>query len=191
MQEILDCTQHEKLTKSVYGPFPAITSVTTVQPAAEVVVPSGFFNQGLLKTYQVCAQGVGTAAAATIAGTFKITLGPRQGTSPTGVQTIDTVNFTASTIWPAAAANWSYCTNITTSASGATGTIESQSETGFIVSTTAAAAPPAFGPQLDNTTAPSTALDLTQQLYLDFQFTATASSWTTLTVRKITITPVN
>jgi hypothetical protein len=174
--------------QTVYGPFPAITTVTTVQNAAEVVLPAGFFNNGLLKTYRLCAQGNATAAAVTLAGTFKVTLGPRQAT---GVQTIDNVNFTASTIWPAAAANWSYCTNISVEVTGASGQFRSLSDTGFIVSTSAAAAPPAFGPQLDSTTALSTAQDISQQLYLNFLFTASASSWTTLTVQKVTITPVN
>ncbi len=171
-----------------YGPFAAITSVTTVQTGAEVPIPAGFFNTGVNRTYRVCAQGVGTAAAATIAGTFKLQLGPR---SASAAIIADTVNFTASTIWPAAAANWSYCTYLTTTTTGTSGTVFATSDTGFIVSTTAAAAPPAFGPQLDNTTANSSTVDLTQQQYLDFLFTATASSWTTLTVNKVTITAVD
>lgn len=173
--------------QTVYGPFTAITSVTTVQIAAEIPLPAGFFNTGLEKAYRITLSGVGTAAAATVAGTWLTTLGPRQAT---GVQTIDTVNFTASTIWPAAAANWTYSMVCSTGVLGASGQLECQSDTGFIVSTTAAAAPPAFGPQLDNTTALSTAEDLTQQLYLDFKLTATASSFTTFTVRKIVIEPV-
>lgn len=173
--------------QTVYGPFSAITTVTTAQIGAEIPLSAGFFNTGLEKGYRITLSGVGTAAAVTIAGTFKITLGPRQAT---GVQTIDTVNFTASTIWPAAAANWTYSTVCTPGVLGTSGQLECQSDTGFIVSTTAAAAPPAFGPQLDNTTALATAQDLTQQLYLDAIFTATASSWTTLTVRKIAIEPI-
>ncbi|HLJ88825.1 MAG TPA: hypothetical protein VKZ53_18545 [Candidatus Angelobacter sp.] len=176
--------------QTVYGPFSAITAVTTAQIAAEVPLPAQFFNTGLEKAYRVTLSGVGTAAAATVAGSFKLTLGPRQGTSPTGVQTIDTVNFTASTIWPAAAANWTYSTVCSVAATGTSGTLECQSDTGFIVSTTAAAAPPAFGPQLDSTTGPSTALDLTQQLYIDAILTASASSFTSFTVRKVAITPV-
>jgi len=171
----------------VYGPFPAITTVTTIQQAAEIPIPAGFFNTGLEKSYRITFSGVGTAAAVTIAGTAKVNIGPRQAT---GVQTVDTVNFTASTIWPAAGANWTFTTICSTSATGATGTIECQSPTGWIVSTTAAAAPPAFGPQLDATTAPSTALDLTVQNYITLNMTATASSWTTFTVRKVTIEPV-
>jgi hypothetical protein len=55
----------------------------------------------------VCGCGYATAAA-TVAGTFNLTLGPRQAT---GVQTIDSVPFTASSTWnPAAASNWTYCT---------------------------------------------------------------------------------
>jgi hypothetical protein len=125
---------------------------------------------------------------ATIAGTFKVTLGPRQATT---VQTIDNVNFTASTIWPAAAANFSYCTLLSPEVIGTSAQFRALSDTGFIVSTTAAASPPAFGPQLDSTTALSTAQDITQQLYLDFLFTASASSWSTLTVQKVTLTPLN
>jgi hypothetical protein len=173
--------------QTVYGPFSAITTVTTAQIAAEVPLSAGFFNTGLEKGYRITLSGVGTAAAATVAGTFITTLGPRQAT---GVQTIDTVNFTASTIWPAAAANWTYSMVCAPGVLGASGQLECQSDTGFIVSTTAAAAPPAFGPQLDNTTALSTAEDLTQQLYLDFKLTASASSFTTFTVRKVVIEPI-
>jgi hypothetical protein len=173
--------------QTVYGPFSAITTVSTVQIAAEIPLPAGFFNFGLEKGYRITLSGNGTAAAATVAGTFITTLGPRQAT---GVQTIDTVNFTASTIWPAAAANWTYSMVCTPGVLGTSGQLECQSDTGFIVSTTAAAAPPAFGPQLDNTTALSTAEDLTQQLYLDFKLTASASSFTTFTVRKIVMEPL-
>jgi hypothetical protein len=174
--------------QTVYGPFPAITTVTTVQPAAEVVIPAGYFNT-LGQATRVCLAGVGTPAAATVAGTFNLTLGPRQAT---GVQTIDSVPFTASSTWnPAAASNWTYCTILVTAATGATGTIEAHTLTGFSTSATAGAVPPAFGPQLDNTTAPSTALDLTQQTYLDVLLTASASSFTTFTVRQVTFEPVN
>lgn len=171
----------------IYGPFPAITTVTTVQNAAEVVIPAGFFND-LLEGFQVCLAGTGTPAATTVAGTFKLTLGPRQAT---GVQTIDNVNFTGTSTWNAAASNWSYCTNVVTAAIGASGTIEAHSMTGFLTSPSAAAIVPAFGPQLDSTTAPSTALDLTQQTYLNVLLTATSSSFTTFTVREVTITPIN
>lgn len=176
--------------QTVYGPYSAITTVTTVQPAAEVPLPAGFFNQGLEKAWRVTLSGVGTPAAVTLAGTFKMTLGPRQGTSPTGVQTIDQVSWTTNTLWVATADNWTYSAICTTAAIGASGTIECQADAGFSVSGTAAAAPPAFGAQLDNTTAPSTALDISQQLYLDVLVTATTSSFTTFTVRKITITPI-
>lgn len=186
----LDTNLHPQIPgfQIVYGPYPAITSVTTVQNAAEVVIPAGFFND-LGEGFQVCLAGVGTPAAATLVGTFKLTLGPRQAT---GVQTIDNIPFSASGTWnPAAASNWTYCTNFVTSAVGTSGTIEAHSMTGFITSATAGAVPPAFGPQLDTTTAPSTALDITQQLYLDVLLTASVSSFTTFTVREVTITPIN
>jgi hypothetical protein len=175
--------------QAVYGPFSAITTVTTVQTAAEVPLPTGFFNQGLEKAWHVKFEGVGTPAAATVAGSFVVTLGPRQAT---GVQTIDSVPFTASGTWnPAGASNWTYSMICSTSAIGATGTIECNTDTGFSTSVTAGnAVPPAFGPQLDTTTAPSSAIDLTAQNFLDVRLTATASSFTTFTVRKITITPV-
>lgn len=175
-------------TQLVYGPFPAITTVTTVQTAAEVPLPAGFFNV-LERAYLVCLAGVGTPAAATVAGTFKLTLGPRQATN---VQTIDQVNWTASSTWnPAAASNWTYCAIASTAATGTSGTIEMNTATGFSTSATAAAVPPAFGPQLDQTTAASSALDLTQQQYLDVLVTASASSFTTFTVRKISIIPIS
>lgn len=172
----------------VYGPFPAITTVTTVQPAAEVVIPAGFFGT-LGQATQICLAGVGTPAAATVAGSFALTLGPRQAT---GVQTIDNVPFTASSTWnPAAASNWTYCTIAVVAATGASGTIEAHTLTGFSTSATAGAVPPAFGPQLDTTTAASSAIDLTQQAYLDVLLTASASSFTTFTVRQISFTPLN
>jgi hypothetical protein len=174
------------------GFFPVtVTSATTLAAGFDVMgelqYPAGFFNT-VGATYRVCGGGVTTPSAATVAGTWTLRIGPRQNSAGTsGSQVAVPFGFVASNQWTAAASHFDFCTDITTTTSGASGVVEG-SASSFSVVVAAGNDGAGTSTTVGAFNAASTATDLTQQGVLQLTYVQTAASWTVPQLRYLSIT---
>jgi len=179
------------------GFFPVtVTSATamaqSVASMGELPYSAGFFNT-LGATYRICGGGVTTPSAATVAGTWEISIGPRvssAGLSTTTQEPVSVISFTASKQFTAVLTNFDFCTDVTVAATGATGTFEAHSTWfGVVINSTQLGTTNYFVSSV--ATAPSSTIDLTQQGVVSLHYVQSAASWTLPQLRYFSITPVN
>jgi hypothetical protein len=171
--------------QTVYGPFTALATISTIQQAGEVQIPSGYLNF-LGKSVRVCGE-VASVPVGTAVPTYTLTLGPNFSTSP-----ITLVSWTyAGTALTAVNQVANFCAVMTTAATGATGTLEVHgnltqaiASTGLPSSTTAAVI-------TDGNTAASSTVNLTGPLVLAVTYASATANTTSATLRQLTIEAIN
>lgn len=173
------------------GYFPVtVTSATTLAVGYDVMgalpYPAGYFNT-LGATYRICGGGVVTPSAATVAGTWTIRIGPRQNSAGTStMQVAVPFGFVASNQWTAALSHFDFCTDVTTNATGTSGTVEGSAST-FCVVVAAGNDGAGIDTCVGAFNATSSGIDLTQQGEVELTYVQTAASWTLPQLRYFTI----
>lgn len=176
---------------AIAGYWPVtVTSATTLAAGFDVMgelpYPAGFFNT-LGATYRICGGGVTTPSAATVAGTWAIRIGPRENSAGTSGEVIAVpFGMVASRQWTAALSHFDFCTDVTTTTTGATGVVEGAASK-FCVVVAAGDDGAGVDTCVGAFNAASTATDLTVQGVVQVSYVQTAASWTLPQLRYLTI----
>lgn len=153
----------------------AVTSVTTAQTMASLAVNANLQNVAG-RTVRICGYGVYTSPGTTTPTlTLQITEG---GITPVAVTSAG-VSSTASTNMP-----FNFCFDLTTVATGSSGTLEAHGAVAFNISANTPAA--AQATYQDTNTAVSSAINLVQANTIAIQIAA-SSTITSVTLRQMTI----
>lgn len=167
--------------QTLYLPFATTSTITSGSNAdvAVAYVPAGYFNR-LGASYDVCIKAASTNAAtavptwtlkaATAYGQSSVTLGTVLLPTQTGAVTTDG------------------CFNLTTAATGSSGTFWTSTPTGLLEAINSTGV---VVQGMEVTTAASSAIDLTKPMYLSVNLAAGTANITSVTVNGLQIRPVN
>lgn len=167
--------------QTLYLPFAATATVTAASTAdvAVAYIPAGYLNR-LGASYDVCFKAASTNAA-TAVPTWALTAATLYGQT---IRTLGSVVLPTQT----GAVTTDGCFNLTTAATGASGTLWVSTPTGLLeaINSTGVTVQ-----GMEVTTAVSGTLDLTKSLYLALNLGATTANITSVTVNGLQIRPVN
>jgi len=167
--------QTHQTSLAAVGAQTAVTSVTTAQSMYSLALPARIQNT-VGRTLRICGYGVYTSPGTTTPTiTIQLTEG---GITPVAV-TSAAVSSTASTNMP-----FQFCFDLTTAATGSSGTLEAHGQVSINISANTPAA--AAATYNDTNTAVSSTLDLTAANTLAVQVAA-SSTITSVTLRQLTI----
>jgi hypothetical protein len=168
-----------------FGPFVATGTLNSSNAdGAQMYVPAGYFNY-LGKTWDVCVKGATATQVASSTLVVKLQVANQYGQSPV---TLSTISFPTQT--QAAAGTFGGCFRITTNVTGTSGKFWSVTPLPWYNVANAAATTIVNG--VDVTTAASSAIDLTQGIYLSVNLASgTANNITAPIINALSIVPVN
>lgn len=174
-------TAPTSVLQAVPGSFPPFANIGVVAAAATgtigaVNLPAGFLNS-LGRTVQIC--GTGYATTNSTPGT--LTLATKLF-SIAGVTSITPFTAVSGTTTASAVVSYEFCTTWTTTATGATGTLEAHGWVNYNLAGTAVASP-----TMDLIIAASSTVDLTKQDQLDITLAAATTATTATQLRQLTI----
>jgi hypothetical protein len=159
------------------------SGATANEDLAQVFVPAGYFNK-FGATYDVCIKGAVATAVASSVMQLNLTLAPNYAQSPV---TVSSVTFPTLTL--GAAGTFAGCFQITTAATGSSGTFWGATDGPFLLTLNSTQAPVTA---TDVSTAVSSAVDLTKNLYLSVNMAdTTANNITGPIINELVIKPVN
>lgn len=169
-------------SSQAYLPFPAVGTVAAASTATIGLInfPAGYFNE-LGRSLQFCGNGFATTNATpgtiTVANSFS---------SVPGVTSITPWTVVSGTTTASATVPFNFCETITTSATGATGTLEVH---GCVDSMLAGTAPST--PACDIIVAASSTVDLTKANQWSVTIKPTTTALTAAQIRQLTVNPSN
>lgn len=151
---------------------------------AEIVVPAGYFNS-LGKSWMICAKVATATQVLNSVITVKLNLAANRQQSAVAVTTL-----TFATQTQGAAGTIQGCAKWTTAATGSSGTIMSSTPFGPWTNTLNSTPSQTVSATEDVSTAASSAVDLTKQLFLSLNFAAATANTTGSAVLDLTVTPL-
>lgn len=167
--------------QSVPGSFPPFANIGVVAAAGTgtigaINLPAGFLNS-LGRTVQIC--GTGYATTNSTPGT--LTLATKLFSVP-GVTSITPFTAVSGTTTASAVVSYTFCTTWTTTATGATGTVEAHGWVDYNLAGTAVATG-----AMDLIIAASSTVDLTKQDQIDVTLAAATTATTATQLRQLTV----
>jgi hypothetical protein len=159
--------------QDVLSSYPPFTAVATISAAATgtlgtINLPAGYLNS-LGRTIRICGSGFATTNSTPGTLTLATTLA-----STPGVTTITPFTAVSGATTASAAVNFNFCTDWTTTATGATGTLEAHGWANYTLAGTAVASPAA-----DIIRAASASVNLTTQDQIAVTLTPATTAVTT------------
>jgi hypothetical protein len=159
--------------QDVLSSYPPFTAVATISAAATgtlgtINLPAGYLNS-LGRTIRICGSGFATTNSTPGTLTLATTLA-----STPGVTTITPFTAVSGATTASAAVNFNFCTDWTTTATGATGTLEAHGWANYTLAGTAVASPAA-----DIIRAASASVNLTTQDQIAVTLTPATTAITT------------
>lgn len=169
-------------SSQAFPPFPAVGTVNAAATATLGLInfPAGYFNE-LTRSIQICGNGYGTTNSTpgtiTVANVFS---------SVPGVTSITPWTVVSGTTTASAVVPFNFCETITTTATGATGTLEVHGCVDYMLAGSAPSTP-----ACDFVIAASSTVDLTKPNQWSITIKPTTTAFTAAQVRQLTVNPAN